>query len=172
MRPTRVRRPRLYAAAAAIAAALMITSATPTAAAPPSSGPARVVPDTAEPAAKPKKKAAVPGKYKGNLYTSAGKKMEGFTFRVTKQGKLKGFYTVIAVTCSYFPPEVEEHPLSYPTTKIKKDGSFKRVWEPNDDAKIVLRGKFKGKKLVKGYLDYQVGVCVRGGHLKAKRTGK
>lgn len=173
MRADRVRRQRLCATIAAAAATALIASTAPMAAAEPAPARASVVQTTGDPAPKPSKKNAVPGKYKGNLYTGEGKKMESFTFRVTKDGaKLKGFHTTISVICSYFPPEVEVHPLSFPTTKIKKHGKFKRVWKPNDDAKIVLRGKFKGKKLVKGYLDYQVGVCVRGGHLKAKRVGK
>lgn len=178
MRPIRVRR-GLYAATAAIVGATLIAPVTPAAVAAPATGEHAIVvpalPDAtgSEPAAKATKKNAVPGKYKGNLYTSDGDKKESFTFRVTKQGnKIKGFYATISVICSYFPPTVEVHPLSYPSTKIKKGGKFKKVWKPEDEAKIVLRGKFKGKKLVKGYLDYQVGVCVRGGHLKAKRVGK
>lgn len=174
MRQSQVRRQRLRAALAATAAAALITSTAPAAVAALSTGgQSAIAPAAGDLAAKAKKKNAVPGKYKGNLYDSEGEKHETFTFRVTKDGaKLKGFYTAISVICSYFPPEVEVHPVSFPTTKIKKSGKFKKVWKPDDDAKIVLRGKFKGKKLTKGYLDYQVGVCVRGGHLKAKRVGK
>lgn len=119
------------------------------------------------------KKHAKPGRYKGRLRTSKGKRLEPFTFRVPKNGKrLKKFRVAMEVICSYYPPTVEAHALVFPKTKIKKNGKFKRIWKPNKKTRIVLKGRLKGKKLVNGKLNYKVGVCQRTAVLKAKRVGK
>lgn len=125
--------------------------------------------------AKPKKKAkfAKPGKYKGHFYTDKGKRLETFTFRVTKNGrKLRKFRANLEVICSYYPPTVELHPMGFPATKIKKNHTFKKIWKPNKKSRIVLKGKFKGKRLIRGRISYLVGICVRTGGLKARRVGK
>lgn len=121
---------------------------------------------------KPKGVVVKPGKYRGNFYTSSGKRLEKFTFRVTKDRKVKKFDARLNVTCSYYPPAVETHPFSFPTTPIKAKGSFRRVWTPNTGSRIVLKGKLKRAKLINGSLDYTVGVCVRTAQLKARRVGK
>lgn len=123
--------------------------------------------------AKRKAKFARPGKYKGNFYTDTGKKLEPFTFRVSKNGRrLTKFRAYLDVICSYYPPTVETHPMGFPRTKIKKNHTFKRVWKPNKKSRIMLKGKFKGKRLVSGRINYLVGICVRTGGIKAKRVGK
>jgi len=128
---------------------------------------------TAAPRAAARRLNAVPGRYKGHFYTGEGKRLESFTFRVSKNGKkLKKFRSPISVICSYYPPTVEVHPMGFPTTTINKRHKFKKVWKPNEDSRIVLNGKFKGKRLVSGKLDYTVGICVRVGYMKAKRVGK
>lgn len=120
-----------------------------------------------------KAKFARPGRYKGNFYTDTGKKLEPFTFRVSKNGRrLTKFRAYLDVICSYYPPTVETHPMGFPRTKIKKNHTFKRVWKPNKKSRIMLKGKFKGKRLVSGRINYLVGICVRTGGLKAKRVGK
>ena len=122
--------------------------------------------------AKPRRVVVKPGKYRGNFYTSSGKRLERFTFRVTKNRKITKFSALLNVTCSYYPPEVETHPIAFPTTPIKSTGKFGRVWKPNSKSRIVLRGKLKQAKLVSGNLDYTVGICVRTAQLKARRVGK
>lgn len=118
---------------------------------------------------------AKPGKYTGHFYTKpkGGKRLEKFTFRVTKDGRhIKKFHAALDVICSYYPPEVETHPLWYPKTKVKRNHTFKRVWKPKKNAEILLRGRFKRNRLVSGKLDYTVGICVRVGYLKAHRVGR
>lgn len=122
--------------------------------------------------AKPRRVVVKPGRYRGNFYTSSGKRLERFTFRVTKNRKITKFRALLNVTCSYYPPEVETHPIGFPTTPIKSTGKFGRVWKPNSKSRIVLRGKLKQTKLVSGSLDYTVGICVRTAQLKARRVGK
>lgn len=115
---------------------------------------------------------ARPGKYKGHFYTSEGERMESFKFRVTRNGRwLKKFYTVISVICNFFPPEVQVHPMGFPRVKINRRHKFYKVWRPNDDTRILLKGRFRGRRLVSGKLDYTVGVCVRTGFMKARRVG-
>lgn len=113
-----------------------------------------------------------PGTYRGSFYDSEGERLESFTFRVSRNGRfLKRFRASLAVICSYFPPEVEVHPLVYPTVRITSRGTFRKVWRPDDDSEIRPQGRFRRNRLVAGKLDYTVGVCVRVGYLKARRTG-
>ncbi|UYM05439.1 hypothetical protein [Solicola gregarius] len=121
----------------------------------------------------PRKLPAKPGRYEGHFYTGKGKRLEPFSFRITKNGRyIKKFHAALEVICSYYPPEVEVHPLWYPKTKVKRNHTFKRAWKPKKSAKIMLRGRFRKNRLVSGKLDYTVGICVRVGYLKAHRVGK
>ena len=120
--------------------------------------------DRAEPRARP-------GKYVGHFYDNEGERLEEFTFRISRDGrKLKNFTAAIGVICSYYPPEVEAHPLVFPTVKVSRRHTFHKLWEPDPDSQILLEGTFRGNKLVSGTLDYTVGVCVRTGYLQAKRV--
>lgn len=113
-----------------------------------------------------------PGKYRGSFYDNEGERLESFTFRVSRNGRfLQRFSASLAVICSYFPPEVEVHPLVYPTVRITRRGTFHKVWRPNDESEILLQGRFRRSRLVSGKLDYTVGVCVRVGYLRARRIG-
>jgi hypothetical protein len=131
------------------------------------------VDETARPTADRRPPNARPGRYKGHFYTHENQRRESFTFRISKNGRvLTDFRATIGVICSYYPPDVESHPLRYPEVQVKRNHRFKRVWKPNQDSRIVLQGRFKGKRLVSGRLDYTVGVCVRTADLRAKRIGK
>lgn len=114
------------------------------------------------------------GVYKGKVTGKAGKdpiNQGNFKMRVTNNGrKLKKFYVVLNVICSSLPPYVEPHPIAFPTVKIKKNGKFKRVWKPNRDSRIMLKGRLKGRKIRKGVLDYRVGICVRKAKWSARRV--
>ena len=127
----------------------------------------------AKKAKKPKKaKNAVPGKYRGRIFDSEGKRHETFRFRVTRDGRrLTKFYVALAVICNTLPPTVQAYPVGFPATKINRKHRFKRVWRPEKDSRIVLAGRFKGRRLVSGRINYQVGICVRTGWLKARRVG-
>jgi hypothetical protein len=115
---------------------------------------------------------AKPGKYQGHFHDGEGERLEEFTFRVSRDGrKLKRFRALLGVICSYYPPTVEAHPFGYPTVRITRRHTFRKVWKPNEDSRILLRGRFKGNRLIKGKLDYTVGICVRVGYLKARRVG-
>ncbi len=126
---------------------------------------------TADAAPAAKRTVAKAGSYVGNFYTSKGKRLEQFTFKVNKKGtKLNKFRALVNVTCGSYPVSVATHPLSFSGVKIKQNGSFKRTWNPaGADGKVTIKGSFKGKKLRTGTLDYRAGVCVRTAQLKATR---
>lgn len=128
--------------------------------------------DGSPPAGIAAKKNAKPGRYVGNYFTSEGKKLERYTFRVNRKGnRINRFRSIIGVICSYYPATTESHPFAFSGVKIKRNGSFKRTWKAKGkkNAKVTIRGRFRGKKLVQGKLIYRAGVCVRDAHLKAVR---
>jgi hypothetical protein len=75
---------------------------------------------------------AKPGKYQGHFHDGEGERLEEFTFRVSRDGrKLKRFRALLGVICSYYPPTVEAHPFGYPTVRITRRHTFRKVWKPN-----------------------------------------
>lgn len=82
-----------------------------------------------------------------------------------KGGKVTDWHANLNVVCSTFPVSVEYVQARMPVMKVKRNGSFRKVFEREIDdveARIEVSGKLVGKRVTKGTFSYEVGLCQRG----------
>lgn len=115
------------------------------------------------------------GRYKGSLSYPKTIDSGPVTFRISSNGKrLTKWRATFTAVCNY-DPYVALTTVTLPKTKIKKNGKFSRTVTTTRNGKklrLKVSGQLRNRKVTKGKIDYDIGVCSRKANWKAKRVGR
>ena len=115
------------------------------------------------------------GAYKGTLSYPLAIDSGPVTFRISRNGRvLTKWRATFTAVCNY-DPYVALTTVTLPKTKIKKNGRFTRtvrVMRNGKELTLTVAGQLRGRKVVNGKIDYDIGACTRKANWAAKRVGR
>ncbi|RNL65736.1 hypothetical protein EFK50_01420 [Nocardioides marmoriginsengisoli] len=114
------------------------------------------------------------GRYKGSLSYPLAVDSGPVTFRIARDGKrLTKWRATFTAVCNY-DPYVALTTVTLPTTKIRRDGTFRGVVRTTHNGKVLkltVTGQLRGKRVTKGRINYDIGSCSRKANWTARRVG-
>lgn len=115
------------------------------------------------------------GTYKGSLSYPRTIDSGPVKFKISSNGKrLTKWRATFTAVCNY-DPYVALTTVTLPKTKIKKNGKFSRTVTTTRNGKklrLKVSGQLRNRKVTKGKIDYDIGVCSRKANWKAKRVSR